>query len=105
MVRQPVQNGAGEALGTKDLGPFVERQVGRDDEGAALVALRDNLKEQLGAGFTEGNEAQFVDNQQVLADLQFLQTLEAPFVGSLNQFVNQGGSGREANLQTPLAGR
>ncbi len=37
---QSVQNGAGQALCSEDLGPFVERQVGCDDDGAALVAFR-----------------------------------------------------------------
>ena len=105
VMGQAVQNGAGEAFRAEDLGPFIEWQVGGDDDRAALVALGDDLEQQLGAGLAERNEAEFVDDQQVLAGQQLLQTLKAPFVGSLDQFVDQGGSRREANLQTLLAGR
>jgi len=35
----------------------------------------------------------------------FLNTLKAPPIGSLDRFVDPGGSGREADLQTFLAGR
>ena len=48
MVCQAVENGACEAFRSADLGPFVERQVGRDDDRAALVALGDDLEEQFG---------------------------------------------------------
>ena len=96
---------AGEALRTEDLGPFVEGQIGCDDDGAALVALGDDLEEQLGAGLAEGDKAQLVDDQQVLAGLQLLQTLQAPFVGGLDQFMNEGRGGGEADLHALLAGR
>ena len=99
VVGQSVEDGAGQALCSEDLGPFVERQVGCDDDGAALVALRYDLEEQLGAGLAEGDEAQLVDDQQVLAGQQLLQTLQAPFVDGLDQFMNQGRGGGEADLQ------
>ncbi len=46
VVCQAVKNGACEAVRSEDLGPFVERQVGRDDDRAAFVALGDDLEEQ-----------------------------------------------------------
>ena len=102
---QPVQNGAGEALCSEDLGLFVEGQVRGDDDGATFVALKYDLEEQFGAGFAEGNEAQLVDDQQFLAGELFLQTLQAPFIGSLDQLMHQGGGGGEADLQALLADR
>ena len=39
MVCQAIEQGVGEALGAGHLGPFVERQVGGDQDGAALVTL------------------------------------------------------------------
>ena len=48
VVGQAIENGACEAFRAEDLGPFIERQVGCDDDGAALVALRDDLEEKLG---------------------------------------------------------
>ncbi len=50
VVGQPVEDGAGQALCSEDLGPFVEGQVGRYDNRAALIALGDDLEEQLSAG-------------------------------------------------------
>ena len=62
---QPVEERAGEALGAKGFRPFIEGQVAGDQRGPALVALRDQLEEQLGTGFGERDEAQFVDDQQL----------------------------------------
>ena len=39
VVGEPVQQRAGEAFRTEHLGPLIERQVGGDQDGAALVAL------------------------------------------------------------------
>ena len=50
VVGQAVEQSAGQPLRSEGLGPFVERQVAGDERGAALVALRDHLEEQLGAG-------------------------------------------------------
>jgi hypothetical protein len=50
VVGEPVEQRPGEALGAEGLGPFVERQVAGDQGRAALVALGDQLEQQLGAG-------------------------------------------------------
>ena len=84
---QAIRNCARETLRAEDTGPFIEWQVGGDDDGAALVALGDDLEQQPGAGLAERNEAEFIDDQQVLAGLQLLQTLQAPVIGSLGPFV------------------
>jgi hypothetical protein len=89
VVGQAVENGAGEALRAEDLGPFVEGQVRGDDDRAALVALGDDLEEQLGAGLAERHEAEFVDDQQLLAGEGLLQALQAAFVDRLDQLVDQ----------------
>lgn len=38
MVRQTIQDGTGKAFGAEDFGPFIEWQIGRDDDRAALIA-------------------------------------------------------------------
>ncbi len=68
---QPVEQGAGETFGAEDLGPFVERQVAGDQRGAAFVALRDQLEQQLGAGLGEGDEAQLIDDEELVAAICF----------------------------------
>ncbi len=59
---------------------------------------------QVGGRVGEGDEAQLVDDQQVLAGQQLLQALQAAFVGGLDQLMHQGGGGREADLQALLTG-
>ena len=65
MVGQAVQESAGEPLGAEHLGPLVEGQVGGDEDRAALVALAEDLEQQLGAGLGERHEAEFVDDEQL----------------------------------------
>ena len=57
MVGEPVQQGAGEALRAEDLGPLVEGQDGGDQDGAAFVALAEDLEEEFRAGGGQGDEA------------------------------------------------
>ena len=105
MMGQAIEDGAGEAFGAEDFGPFIERQVGSDDDGAALMALRDDFEQQLRAGFAQGNEAEFVDDQHVLTDQQLLQALQSPVIGRFDQLMHQSGGRREADLETLLASR
>ena len=44
VVRETVQQGAGEALRSEELGPFIEGQVGGDQDGPPLVALAEDLE-------------------------------------------------------------
>ena len=46
VVGEPVQQRAGEAFRTEHLGPLIEGQVGGDQDGAALVALAEDLEEE-----------------------------------------------------------
>ena len=46
MVGEPVQQRADEAFRTEHLGPLIEGQVGGDQDGAALVALAEDLEEE-----------------------------------------------------------
>ena len=57
VVGEPVQQRAGEALRTKQFSPFVEGEVGGDQDGAPLVALAEDLEEQFRPGGGQGDEA------------------------------------------------
>ena len=48
-----------------NLGPFVEGEVGGDQDGTPLVALAEDFEEEFSAGAGQGYEAQFVDDEQV----------------------------------------
>ena len=67
VVRETVQQRAGQSLRPEDCGPFVEGQVGGDQDGSPLAALAEDLKEQFRPGGGQGHEAQFVDDQQAEA--------------------------------------
>ena len=54
VVGQPVQQRAGQPLGPEHAGPFVERQVGRHDGGAALVTLTEDLEQECGTVVDSG---------------------------------------------------
>ena len=64
VMEQPIEQCRGEgAVVVEDLGPVLVGAIGGDDDGAALVALADDLEEQVGAVFVDGQIAQFVDEQ------------------------------------------
>src|SRR5262244_552476 len=44
--------------------PIGKRQIGGDDDGSALVKPADQMKEQLAAGLSEGEVAEFVENDE-----------------------------------------
>jgi hypothetical protein len=50
VVRQPIEQRTGEPLGSQDTCPVLEGKIGRDDRGAALVALREHFEQKLGTG-------------------------------------------------------
>ena len=46
MVDETVQQRAGEAFRSEDLGPFFEGEIGGNQDGAPLAALAEDLEEQ-----------------------------------------------------------
>src|ERR1700675_1195293 len=55
VVSEPVEQSTGQALGGEHAGPLVEGQIAGDDDGAALVALAEDLEQQLGAARRQRN--------------------------------------------------
>jgi hypothetical protein len=80
----------------KDLGPFFERQIGSECDAASLVALRDELKEQVGRLAFERDVPELVDEQQVDAIELTIVSFEHRCLFSSNEFHQQrGGRGEE----------
>src|SRR5271156_3187980 len=50
VMGEPIEQRAGQSFGPEHAGPLVEREVAGDDDRAALVALAEDLEQQLGAG-------------------------------------------------------
>ncbi len=65
MVSQAVQQGGRHAFALEDLTPVAEREVARDQQTAAFVTFSEHLKQQFRARSTEGQIAQFVDDQKI----------------------------------------
>jgi len=66
-MREAVEERAGEPLGAEHGRPLVERQIVRDQHAASLVALAEDLEQQLGPSRRERHIAEFVDDQQLVA--------------------------------------
>jgi hypothetical protein len=67
VMREAVEERAGEPLGTEYGRPLIERQIARDQRAASLVALAEDLEQQLGPSRRERHIAEFVDDQQLVA--------------------------------------
>ena len=104
MVRQAIEERAGEPFGAEGLGPLVEGQITGDEGRAPLVAQGDHFEQQLGPGLGEGYEAEFVDDQQLVAGDLLLQAEQAPLVAGLHQRIDQRGGRGEADGEAFLAG-
>ncbi len=64
MMKETIEDGGSEgAVVVEDLRPFLERLVGGEDDGAVLVALGDDLKEQVSAFAVDGQIAELVQDK------------------------------------------
>ena len=63
MVGEPIE-GRGGHLGVagKDAGPLAEGKIGRDDDRGLLVEATDEVEQELSAGLSEGQVAEFVED-------------------------------------------
>ena len=67
MVGEAVQQRSVQPLRAENLGPFVEGQGGGHHDGVPIVALAEDLEEQVRSGEGQEHVAQFVDDQQAEA--------------------------------------
>ena len=65
MVRETVEERAGEPFRSEDRSPFIEWQVAGHEGGSAFIALAEHLEEQFRTNGRERHVAQFVDNPRV----------------------------------------
>ena len=104
MVAETVEQRGGQLLVAGDLDPFGQREVGRDDRGAAFVAVGEQVEEQLAAGALERHEAEFVDDQQGDTQLVLMQAGQREFNARLDQFAHEVGSADEGDPLAALDG-
>jgi hypothetical protein len=65
VVVEAVEHGGGNGgVAVEDDWPLFESLVGGQDDGAALVAVADDLEEQIGSALVDGQVADFVEDEQ-----------------------------------------
>ena len=98
VVGQAIQDGAGQALGSEDLGPLVEREVRCDDDTGPFVGGGDHVEEEFAAEFTGRDVAQFVEDQQVELGKLGFHPYQLAFLASFHQLRDQLGHAMKPNL-------
>ena len=67
VVGQAVEHGGGHLGVAEHLGPIGEGEVGGDQQRGVLVELADQMEQQLPAGLAEGQIAELVDDDEIVA--------------------------------------
>ena len=91
LVREPVEQRRRHALALEHLAPLPERQVARQQQAPAFVAVREHLEEQFGAGPAEREAPQFVHDQRIETLQGGQEAVEAVLLLDRLQLRDQGG--------------
>lgn len=84
-VGKPIEKRSGKAFISEDLRPVCEAKVRRDDHGDAFVERRAELKDEMRTGRRKGDEAEFVEDDQVLLNDGGEELCKAVFVLGLHE--------------------
>jgi hypothetical protein len=96
VVGLTIEERGGEFLvAGKDGDPFRETETRGDHGGAALVAVGDQIEEQLAADAIEGHEAELVDDQHLDPQQPLLQARQLAAIAGLEQLAHGIGRPRE----------
>ena len=91
MVAEAVEQGSTQLLIADDLDPLGECEFDVDDRGTPLVAVGEQVEEQLAAGPVEGHEAEFVEDQKGDPQAAQAQAGERALVAGLDQVAHEVG--------------
>ena len=106
MVQEAVEECGGQrAVVIEDLRPLFEHAIGGDDDGAALIALADDLEQQVCAGLVDRQIAQFVQDEERRLEIAVERGLKACGVLGGGQGVDHIHGGGEQDRVALLAGR
>ena len=89
MVGQAVEHGSGHLGIAEDLRPIGECQVGGDEQRGVLVEFADQVEQQLAAGLAERQIAEFIDDDEIVAQQRLGQPAAAPGGLLLFELVGQ----------------
>ena len=84
MVEQPVEQADGGGVLGQEPAPRIEGPVAGDAQGAAFVGGGDDAEQQLGAGVVQRREADFVYQDEVVAE----QGVDDPPDGEILRWLN-----------------
>ena len=88
-MAEPVEQRGGEFFGAKDLDPLAESEIGGDDGRASFVAVSQQVKEQLAAGFVERHKAELIADEQIDTQIAPLESAELPVIARLDELADQ----------------
>jgi hypothetical protein len=96
-MREAIEQGGRELLVAGKYGdPFRKREIRRHHRGPALVAVGDQIEEQLAADPIEWHEAELVDDEDVDPQESLLQPRELTRIARFEELPHEiGGSGKE----------
>ena len=97
MVKQPIKDGRGDHSIPKEFLPIGEALVGGDDRGALLIAIGDELEEEIGFPAVHGQVAGFIDDHQAGAQISL------PLALGFLEFTDQGVHRGEVDLESMAA--
>jgi len=87
-MRQTIEQGSGQAFIAKDLRPIRKLEIGRDDQRDPFIQRRTKLKQQLRADRREWDEAQFIQDDEILFERGLQQSRQTMLILRLDQFVD-----------------
>ena len=105
MVGQAIQKSSCQAFTAKDLDPIGELQIGGDDQGQSFVKFGAEGKECMSAIGRKRDKAEFIQHHQIQLESLGDEAVQAMFILSLEEFVDQAGSCPEAHFVFLAAGR
>ena len=104
VVDEPVNEGCCETVVAKDGIPLAEFQIGSDDEAPPLIAVGDDLEEQLRAVLVQGDEADLIHDDELHPSQVLQEAVERALVVALQKKVGQRSGSEEAHPPSGLAG-
>ena len=104
VVREAVQQSGRHAFALKNLAPIAERQIARQQQAAAFVAVGEHLEQQLCSAATERQVTQFIHDQQISAIQLSQKTIQQVRLLLLFEQVHESRS-REETDRVSLATR
>ena len=104
MMGETIEQRAGKTLALKDARPFLEWEIRGDNGRSTLVALAEDLEEELGASLREWHIAKFVDDEELNGGELCLEFEQPLFVTRLHQLMDKPNCRRKGDSKAALAG-